>query len=284
MLGPEQYAVYRTVIKHVLSDSERLPSLPTITLRVRKALSEPTTDAQSLSVLIGKDPALSALLIKSASSPLYRRAVAPKTLTEVIALLGFANVHNMVMVHSMRNLFVFRSEVMKTLFRHSWQRLVIKASLASFFARRLNFSAIDEAQMATFLTEVGSLAVLSALSETQQPPAPDTYFTLCRHYSKSLGVVLLNKWGVDKEFVDVLRQSGRWEHTTGDELALIDIVNLSIYYAVLFTNKHADLPPLEALAAFAKLPEKYRKCSKPNYLELITSSTEEIQNIVNTFK
>src|SRR5690554_7402073 len=127
MLGPKQYAVYRTVIKHVLSDSERLPSLPTITLRVRKALSEPNTDAQSLAQLIGKDPALSALLMKSASSPFYRRAVAPKTLTEVIALLGFANVNNMVMIHSMRNLFVLRSSVMKTLFRHSWQRLVIKA-------------------------------------------------------------------------------------------------------------------------------------------------------------
>ena len=51
MLGSEQYAVYRTVIKHVLSDSERLPSLPTITLKIRKAVGESNTTAASLARL-----------------------------------------------------------------------------------------------------------------------------------------------------------------------------------------------------------------------------------------
>lgn len=284
MLGSEQYAVYRTVIKHVLSDSERLPSLPTITLKIRKAVGESNTTAASLAQLVGKDPALSALLIKSASCPLFRRPVAPKTLTEVVALLGFEAVQSLVMLHSVRSLFVLRSSTMKKLLNHTWQRLILKTSLASFLAQQLDYRPMDEAQMATLLTEVGSLAVLSALIESNHAPAPETYFQLCRHYSKSLGSVLLNKWNVDQSFVTVLKQSGDWSQTSGDTIALIDIVNLSVYNTVLLTNKNANLPPLESLAAFAKLPESDRRCSKPNRLALVTENMEEIQTIVNTFK
>ena len=284
MLGSEQYAVYRTVIKHVLSDSERLPSLPTITLKIRKAVGESNTTAASLAQLVGKDPALTALLMKSASCPLFRRAVAPKTLTEVVSLLGFEAVQSLVMLHSVRSLFVLRSSTMKKLLNHTWQRLILKTSLASFLAQRLDYRPMDEAQMATLLTEVGSLAVLSALIESNQAPDPETYFQLCRHYSKSLGSVLLNKWNVDQSFVTVLKQSGDWGQTAGDEIALIDIVNLSVYNTVLLTNKHAKLPPLESLAAFNKLPDSDRRCSKPNQLVLVTENMKEIQAIVNTFR
>lgn len=284
MLGSEQYAVYRTVIKHVLSDSERLPSLPTITLKIRKAVGESNTTAASLAQLVGKDPALTALLMKSASCPLFRRAVAPKTLTEVVSLLGFEAVQSLVMLHSVRSLFVLRSSTMKKLLNHTWQRLILKTSLASFLAQRLDYRPMDEAQMATLLTEVGSLAVLSALIESNQAPDPKTYFQLCRHYSKSLGSVLLNKWNVDQSFVTVLKQSGDWGQTAGDEIALIDIVNLSVYNTVLLTNKHAKLPPLESLAAFNKLPDSDRRCRKPNQLVLVTENMKEIQAIVNTFR
>ncbi len=284
MLGSEQYAVYRTVIKQVLSDTEKLPSLPAITLKIRKAIGESNTTAQSLARLVGKDPALSALLIKSASCPLFRRSVAPKTLAEVVSMLGFDAVHSLVMLHSVQSLFVLRNSTMKKLFSHTWQRLVLKTSVASFLAQRLGYRPIDEAQMATLLTEVGSLAVLSALIEGDHTPDPATYFELCRHYSKSLGSVLLNKWNVDKNFVSILKQSGNWDETTGEEIALIDIVNLSVYHTVLLTNKNASLPPLQSLAAFHKLSEADRECGKANLLAMVIENRDEIQAIVNTFK
>lgn len=284
MQGPEQYAVYRTVIKHVLSDSERLPSLPAITLKIRQAIGDPYTDAQVLAKLINKDPALSALLVKSASSSLYRRTVAPKTLTEVVALLGFRNVHSLVMVHSVRSLFVLRSPVMKKLFNHTWHRLVLKTSLASFFAREFNYPALDEAQMATLLSEVGSLAVLAALTETGQAPDSETYFKLCRNYSRSLGSVLLNKWNVDKAFIGILKSSGNWNTTEAGGMQLIDLVNLSIYHAARFSNKQADLPPLPSIAAFSKLPEAQRRSVHPGCLSVVIEKKEQVQELVNAFK
>lgn len=284
ILNPEQYAVYRTVIKQVLSDSERLPSLPSITLDIRKAINEPSTSAHSLAQMIARDPALSALLVKSASSPLYRRMNAPKTLADVIAVLGYANVGSLVMVHSVRSLFVLRSPSMKQLFSRTWNRVVLKTSLASFLAKRLNHRLLDEAQMAALLSEVGALAVLSAMSETNQEPDADTYFLLCRRYAKSLGAVLLQKWSVDREIIAVLRRSGDWAYTVGEEISLIDVMNLAIYYTAQVSREGTGLPALPSLVVYGKLSEEHKRCVQTNRLALIAENKAEIVEIMRAFK
>ena len=154
-----QYAVYRRVISRVLNDSECLPSLPSITLKIRQAMGQENITAESLAKIITKDPALSALLLKSASSPIYRRAVIPNTLVEVISMLGFASISNLVMLHSMRSVFSMSSRQAKTLFANTWRRLVVKLALAMFIVKRIRFNAGEHAQMVALLSEVGSLAV-----------------------------------------------------------------------------------------------------------------------------
>lgn len=281
--GEKQYAVYRTVINGVLSDTERLPSLPAITLKIRQAISEDNTTANTLSTLISKDPALCALLIKSASSPLYGRSVAPKSLTDVIALLGFNEVNNIVMLHSVRSLYVMKSSHSKMLFSNTWKRLVFKTALASFIAKKLHFQPAAQVPMATLLTEIGSLAVLSAVLEMPQLPDEQTYIELCRSYSKSLGTILLRKWNVDDVFIKVVKDSGKWQDTWEEKLSLIDVVNLGIYHTVMLTRQRADLPLLKDIAAYQKIPAAFRRSTKPNVLEIVSVSTKEIQEIINSF-
>lgn len=277
-----QYSIYRTVINEVLNDSERLPSLPNITLRIRRAISEENTTPDSLAQLINKDPALSALLIKSASSPLYCRSVSPKTLTEVISLLGFNEVNNLIMLHSVRSLYVMKTRQSKNLFSNTWKRLTFKTALASFISKALHFRPQDQVPMATLLTEIGSLSVLSAVLDMEGLPDEDTYFQLCRHYSKSLGCILLKKWNVDDVFVDVIKDSGEWGKTWGDELSLIDVINLGLYHTVMLTRRRSTLPPLESIAAYQKIPSLYQHTTKPNVLGIVSNGTKEIQEIVNS--
>lgn len=277
------YAVYRQVINRVLTDTERLPSLPSITLKIRQAMGETNTTADSLSRIITKDPALSALLLKSASSPVYRRAIAPNSLVDVISLLGFATVSNLVMLHSMRSVFTMSSRQAKTLFAQTWRRLMVKLALSVFIAKRLRFTPVEHPQMVALLSEVGSLAVLSALIEQPQIPDENTYFQLCRSYSKSLGGILLHKWNIDAVFIKTVKNIGNWEINDGETLTLMDIMNLSIYYTVMMTNSHPKLPELTTLPAFYKLPKHMRVCTKNNWLDWIYDNKKEIQEIVASF-
>ena len=74
------YSIYRQVVTQLMNDQEQLPSLPILTLEIRRALAKPEVSMTQLVSLIGRDPALSALLMKYASSALLRTRVAPKTL------------------------------------------------------------------------------------------------------------------------------------------------------------------------------------------------------------
>lgn len=284
MTSSDHYAIYRSVISRVLNDSERLPSLPSITLKIRQAMAEESTTAESLAQIITKDPALSALLLKSASSPLYKRAVAPNTLAEVIGLLGFANTNNLVMLHSVRSVFVMSSPKAKTLFAATWKRLIVKIALCIFIAKKVKFHPVEHAQMVALLSELGSLAVLSALIEQPQIPNSETYIKLCRHYSKSLGSILLNKWNIDSYFIDVIKNSGNWQHNTNQEITLLDVVNLALYFTVRMTNSDPQLPALKEIGVYQKLPQNMRACTKENWLDWVVDNRSEIQEIVKSFK
>ena len=277
-------ALFQEVLDKVLNDDLKLPSMPDIAIDVRVAISDDNTTCESLTAIIAKDPALTAYLVKAASSPVYRRPVPPKTLSDVVGLLGFAATSSLVMIHSTRNMVELKTPVAKELFAHTWERLVVKTSVASFLAQKLKYRPVEQVQMAMLLTEIGSLSVLSAMMETSETPDSEVYFQMCRQYSKRLGTAALTKWEIDNTIIDLLNDCGQWDLSWSDDLNLLDIANLALYYTVQLTTEEPFLPELESLIAFQKIPEDMRSCSKPNWLDLITDNDEEIQNIISAFK
>ena len=125
------YAIYRQVVTQLMSGEEQLPSLPTITLDIRRALSDPEVTLAQLSRLISRDPALSAILMKYASSALLRTQQAPKSLLDVLRVLGMAQIDRLTMAHSVKSLFILHSPAHKKLFVEAWERLVRKASVSA---------------------------------------------------------------------------------------------------------------------------------------------------------
>jgi len=285
----ELHEFYKEVLDRVLNDELRLPSLPDVTMRVRDAIAAENTTSESLTEIIAKDPGLTAYLVRAASSPVYRRAIPPTTLTEVVGLLGFAATNSLVMLHSVRSLVAFDNPVATQLFNHTWERLVVKTSVASFLAQQLKYRPVDQVQMAMLLTEVGSLSVLSAMLEGMKGEKTgeldtNVYFKMCRQYSKQIGCTVLTKWKIDDTIIQMLADCGNWEKSWDDKINLLDIANLALYNTVLLTNKNATLPDIETLAAFSKLPEEYQAFGEPNWLSLIVDNKEEIDAIIASFK
>jgi len=231
-------------------------------------------------MLIGADPALNALLIKSASSPMYRTVSAPKTLEAVISIIGFAGVNNIVMAHSINSLFVIKNPVIKKLYNISRQRQVVKGAVSGLLAHKLGYRPADEALMTSLLSEVGTLALLSAFKEISDVPDTQTYFKLCREYSKSLGVILLTKWNIDPKLVNIVRYCGEWERASDGDLELLDVINLSLFHAVKHMSPTADLPPLTQLAAYKKLNAGNNEMDESGQLRLITENQKAIAGMI----
>lgn len=129
------YSVYREVVAQLMSGNEQLPSLPSITLEIRRALEQPGISFLSLSKVIAKDPSLSALLLKYASSAAVHTASPPQNLFDVVRLLGMNQVQRITMMHSVKSLFTVHSLQHKRLFVEAWNRVVLKASVSTFIAK-----------------------------------------------------------------------------------------------------------------------------------------------------
>lgn len=278
------YRIYSTVINQVMNDQEQLPSLPSLTLKIRTAISCPDTCHEKLAELISLDPSLCAILMKFAASPLYRTQVIPQSIQEIVALLGLQEVDRLVMLHSVKSLFTIGHPQLNRLFKLTWQRLVVKAAVSTFLAKYLGFRPPGQAMMAALLSEVGTLAVLSAFREIKQKPDSSLFFDLCREYSKSLGLILLKKWNLNEDYIQILRNLGDWQYSCAGPMDLLDIENLGLYHSIKLLSREAKLPPLKELAAYQKLDHAHQHISSNQQLTMISLHQKEILALAQSFR
>ncbi len=279
----QNYNIYSIVINQVMCDQEQLPSLPSLTLKIRTAVADPNVCHKALAELISMDPSLCAILMKIGASPLYKAKIPAQSIQDVIALLGLQEVDRVVMLHSIKSLFTLNHPQLSKLFKLSWQRMVLKASMSTFLAKYLGYRPAGQAMMAALLSEVGTLAVLSAFREVEDKPDTEVFFKLCREYSKSLGLILLKKWNLQEEYVGVLRNLGQWHLPSTGELSLLDIENLGLYHCIRVLDANADLPPLDELAAYQNLDLSHKHISSNQQLTMISLHRKEILTLARSF-
>lgn len=282
LYGKKEFHIYQNAIEQMQANEDQLPSLPTITLEIRKATSNPNVNLAHLSSLIAKDPSLTAILMKHASSVFYRSADKPKNLQDVIKRLGMHSVENLTLAHSIKSLFVLRDHNLKMLYKQAWQRQTLKACMSYHLAKSIRFPNADDAMVASLLSEVGTLTLLAAL-QNHDVPAEQTYKILCQHYSKHLGAILLAKWGVAPVFMDVLRKTGAWTLNSGSVMQLADVINLGLFHTIHYLKPHNDLMPIQELTAYKKLAPQYSML-KDNKLFLIQENLSHIETMAKSFQ
>ncbi|MFO1388130.1 HDOD domain-containing protein [Cellvibrio sp.] len=282
LYGQKEFHIYQNAIEKMRAHDDQLPSLPIITLEIRKATSNPNVNLNHLSSLIAKDPSLTAILMKHASSVFYRTADKPKNLQDVIKRLGMGAIESLTLSHSIKSLFVLRNHQLKALYKQAWQRQTLKACMSYHLAKTLHFPNPEDAIVASLLSEVGTLALLSSLQDYAAPAAP-TYKILCQHYSKHLGAILLAKWGVSPVFVDVLRKTGAWTLDTGRLLQLVDVINLGLFHTIHYLQPQNDLIPLQEIAAFKKLNPQYAMIKQQKLL-IIEENISHILQLQKNFE
>ncbi|SMF54957.1 HD-like signal output (HDOD) domain, no enzymatic activity [Alteromonadaceae bacterium Bs31] len=279
-MAAESYSVYKSIVQKVMLDPEQLPALPAVTLNIRSALNDDKTDAQLLGKICAQDPSFSALLMATAASPIYLQAARPTTLSGVIALLGLPKVSTLAMAHSVKSLFILRSAQITKIYQQIWQRLMIKSGVSSFLALRTRCGVPEEVMLASLLSEVGTLAILSALKDQKSFPNNKTFYLLCREYSKAFGAILLNKWKIESKFIAVLKYCGKWNHQQGgDAINILDLVNLGLYSTVKIISPKNSLPLIENIPSYQKLSPPFNSLDESGALSIVCDNMHEIEGI-----
>ena len=277
------YTSYKSAVSELLGAHENLPQLPAITLEIRQALSRPDISIHSLSRLISRDLELGNLLMRYASSVMMHSQMPPQSVFDVVRILGMAQVERITMLHAVKKLFTGNTQAYTRIFAASWDRLINKASMSALIAKKVGRIAPDYALLGSLLSEVGALAVLSVFkSHELAVPSREIYISLCREFAKSMGIALLEKWEMDEEYIQLVRQVGNWQAAENEPFGLIDAVNLGLYHSLKLRMTATRLPPISHLIAYQKLSERYNAITDTNELELVVMNRDDIRAIADS--
>lgn len=277
------YASYSAVVSNMLSNKDNLPNLPEITLEIRAALARPDVSIASLSKLISHDPQLSQVLLRYATSVMMHNHMPPQSLFDVVRILGMSQVERITLLHAVKSLFSGHTQAYTRMFVVAWDRLVQKAAISSLIAKKVGRVAPDNALLGSIMSEVGTLAVLASFKNSElHVPNRETYVNLCREYAKNLGILLLQKWEMDDEYVQLIRQVGNWHAAEDEPFGLLDVVNLGLYHSLKARMTANRLPHISALTAYDKLPEKHNAITDTSEMEIVVLGREDIRAIADS--
>ncbi len=283
VVNSSDYAAYKSAVARLLNDQEQLPLLPGITQDIRHALVRSDSCAHTLSKVIERDSVLSHLLMRYASSVMMHNHMPPQSVFDVVRILGMAQVERITMLHAVKSLFSGSTQAYTRLFAASWDRLITKASMSALIAKKVGRVAPDYALLGSLLSEVGTLAVLAVFRSGDLPvPDRETYVALCREFAKSLGIALLEKWEMDEEYIQLVRQVGNWQAAEHESFGLIDVVNLGLYHSQKARMTANRLPPISHLVAYQKLADKHNAITDTNELELVVMNRDDIRAIADS--
>ena len=169
------------VLSRFASEPQRLPRRPQLLPQLLGMLNDDASSARDIAVLIARDPALAANLLKLANSPMYRLQSTPvEGLERAVSLLGT------------------EGGVLGELPARLWEHTQHASAWVVEAARREGVDAFA-AQLPVLLQGLGAIVVVQALRDEcmragQPAPPAVAIASLLQHWSPRIGRLVAREW------------------------------------------------------------------------------------------
>ncbi len=206
-----------------LAYADKLPSLPSVVMEVLKLCRKDNVDILDIAAVIGRDPALSARVLKLSNSSMYTRRRQVGTINDAVMVLGIKAVMLAALSFSLTSIVgVDSDEESGYDLRDFWRRSMIQSVAARAFARELQKPFVEEAFTCGLLLDI-SVPILARVAGSQYTAViitmdgghPDSVLEQqsvgATH--ADLGGLLMHEWKLPELMVDVIRS-----HHSPDQL------------------------------------------------------------------
>lgn len=253
----EANALTIALCQEILDGSIRIPAMPDIAFKIQRLFSDDNADASVLSNLIQTDPSLSAKLLRTANSALYRGSSAVNSLQQAIVRMGLETLRKQVLVYAAREIFRETSSSMKQRMQALWRSSRRVAAFSRILAGKVQGFDAETAQMAGLLSDLGEVAIVQFVQDNDQLAyTEETLTQAVVSLRAQINGMLMEKWRLGDDLIVVAEESHDWFRNRGDEPDLCDLVLVARYYSMLGISGMSDLPVLSRLPAFQKLKAK----------------------------
>jgi HD-like signal output (HDOD) protein len=145
----------------ILAAVDQVPSLPTVVSRILTQVGKQHSSAADLEELIKQDMVIAGRLLKMVNSPFYGLTNPVASITQAVAIIGFASLKSLVLAASTASLLVVDLAAYGFTPQGLWKNSISTAALARDIAKRTGVSKDDAEEyfVAGLLRDVGMLVL-----------------------------------------------------------------------------------------------------------------------------
>ncbi len=219
------------LIAEILGDLKanrlQLPTLPQVAVKINDIIDNPNATAKRVAKVLGTDAALSARLIQTANSPMFRTSTPVENVQTAVTRMGMMMVRNLVTSFLVRQLFHTRYPALRQRITDLWNHSIQVAAISYVLALRLTDLKPDEAMLAGLIHDIGKLPII-AKAEDHPALAGDaaTIDDLSTRLHPALGKLIAQAWNFAPEFVTAVAEHDNLQRRS-PQLDLADIVTVA---------------------------------------------------------
>jgi HD-like signal output (HDOD) protein len=256
-------------------DKLKLPSLPNLALRIRRTIDAQNSDAEAIAKVIMTDPAITAKLIKTANSPVYRGRAPIVHCAAAIVRLGADTTRQLVVSFVMRELFRTRSSVLQERMEALWRNSALVGAICFVLARRSKHFDPEKAMLIGLLSDIGVVPIISYSEKFPELATKSGELeNVVTELRSQIGAMILRKWEFAEDFVEAARSSEEWSRDRVPEADYCDIVQIAKLHSYVGTPRMNTSPAIDQVPAFSKLA--LGKLSPDDILGLLKEAKEQI--------
>lgn len=180
----------------------RLPSLPDVVSRTRKALDHPDTTAKDLARILSVDSVLACRILVLANSTYYNPGgIRIEGLDPAVGRIGFEKVRTAAISYAVEQLYAAESlKDLKVELRQNWSRGIRRAAMAEVIARECAPVDSDSAFIAGLLHRIGDLYIFTKHKEYPDLLGdPKSRQEMIRKWSAPIGESIAANWDFSSE-------------------------------------------------------------------------------------
>jgi putative nucleotidyltransferase with HDIG domain len=141
----------------LIANMKDLPPLPGIVIRAMEMALDPNISVRELQLLISKDQALSAKILRIVNSAMYSLRREVSTVSHAVSVLGIQTVSSVIMAASVEGVFNSAKDLgTKLMSDHSWGA----ALAARAIAKRVRYENSEEALISGLMHDIGKPVML----------------------------------------------------------------------------------------------------------------------------
>lgn len=230
-----------------------LPALPEVAVKIQAAMKDPDVDIKRLANIVSMDIAITAGLIRAASSAAYGSGNPVKSVRDAIVRLGLVAARRLALTIAMQQVFRSDSRVLQRRMRELWDRSVHVSVLSFVLARHCQGLEPEQALLAGLLHDVGSLPILDYIGRNHPDATDDEIEGIIEKLHGVVGEIIIGSWSMDSHMSMVVRESGNWRRDSHGKPDYCDLVIVSRLYHLNQQMPGAAVPAYHEVPAFRNL-------------------------------